>query len=81
MIDEIRRKIDNETFIEQKVIYTLEVDGKVVIIENVPARVCVETGERLFSPETVERLQQIIWSPERSRPKRVIQTPVYEFVA
>ena len=67
----------NETFVEQTVTYTLEMEGKVIIIENVPARVCLETGERLFSPETVERLQQMIWSPQK--PKRIIQTPVYEF--
>ena len=68
-----------ETFVEQTVTYTLEVDDKFIIIENVPARVCVETGERLFSPETVERLQQTIW--EQRRPVRVIQTPVFEFSA
>ena len=31
-------------------------DGKFVIIENVPARVCEETGEQFFSPDTVQRL-------------------------
>jgi YgiT-type zinc finger domain-containing protein len=66
-----------ETFVEQTVTYTLEVDDKFIIIENVPVRVCVETGERLFSPETVERLQQTIW--EQRQPVRVIQTPVFEF--
>ena len=49
-----------------------------LIIENVPARVCRETGERLFAPETVERLQQIVW--EQRTPTRVIETPVFEFV-
>jgi hypothetical protein len=57
--------------------YTLEVDGRFVIIEQVPARVSLRTGERFFSPETVERLQQIIWG--QKAPSRVIQTPVYEF--
>jgi YgiT-type zinc finger domain-containing protein len=61
---------------EAKVTYTLEMDGKFVIIENVPARVCVETGEQL---ETVERLQQTIWG--REKPKQVVETPVYEFAA
>ena len=28
-----------ETFVEQKVAYTIEVEGKFVIIENFPARV------------------------------------------
>jgi YgiT-type zinc finger domain-containing protein len=67
-----------ETFVEQKVTYTIELDGKFIIVENVPARVCVETGERFFSPETVERLQQTVW--ERHEPRRVIETPVFEFV-
>ena len=68
-----------ETFVERKVTYTIEIDGKFVIIENVPARVSLETGERLFSPETVERLQQTIWG-ERE-PDRVIETPVFEYAA
>lgn len=66
-----------ETYIEQKVTYTLETEGKFIIVENVPARVCVETGERFFSPETVERLQKFAW--EQKKPKRVIETPVFEF--
>ena len=68
-----------ETLIEQEVTYTLEINGKFFIIENVPARVCVETGERFFAPETVERLQEIIW--ESKRPKRVIETPVFNFAS
>jgi YgiT-type zinc finger domain-containing protein len=68
-----------ETIIERRVTYTLERDGKFVIVENVPARLCLETGEQFFSPETVERLQQMIW--EDKEPKRMIETPVYEFAA
>lgn len=49
-----------ETVVERKVTYTVEVDGTFVVIENVPARVCLETGEQFFSPETVERLQHMI---------------------
>ncbi|WP_330203191.1 YgiT-type zinc finger protein [Cyanobacterium sp. Dongsha4] len=50
-----------ETFTNALVTYTLELEGKIYIFENVPARICQETGERLFSPETVEKIQQIIW--------------------
>ena len=63
--------------LETKVTYTLEIDGKFFIIENVPARVCEETGEQFFSPETVERLQQTVTG--REKPKKTIETPVYEF--
>ena len=66
-----------ETMVERKVTYTLEMDGKFYIIEHVPARVCLETGEQFFSPETVERLQKTIW--ERKQPVRVVETPVFEF--
>ena len=61
-------------FIQQKVTYTLEIDGRFFMIENVPARVCVETGERLFSPQTVEILQQTIWGEQK--PLWMIETPV-----
>ena len=68
-----------ETFAERQVTYTIELEGRFIIIENVPARVCLETGERFFSPETVERLQRTVW--EQKEPDRVIETPVFEFAA
>jgi len=65
-----------ETFVESNVTYAIETDGRFVLVENVPARICVETGERFFSPETVERLQAMIW--ER-KPNRFVETPVFQF--
>ena len=67
-----------ERLVEQKVTYTLDMQGQLIVIENVPARVNVETGEQLFSPDTVERLQKIV--RQQSKPKRVVQVPVYEYV-
>jgi YgiT-type zinc finger domain-containing protein len=63
--------------VERRVRYTLEVEGKLIIIENVPARVCLETGEQFFSPETVEHLQEMVW--EQRKPTRVVAVPVFEF--
>ena len=60
----------NETLEEKRVTYHIEFDRRFVLIENVPARVNVETGEKHFSPETVERLQQVVW--ERSNPVHTI---------
>jgi hypothetical protein len=71
-------EIREERLVEQSVTYTLLKDGKLYVIEKVPARVNPETGEQLFSAQTVERLQQIVW--EERQPLRVIQTPVFEFV-
>lgn len=67
----------NETLIEKNVTYSIELNGQFFLIENVPARVNIETGEQLFSPETVERLHQAIW--EQCQPVRTIQTLVYEY--
>lgn len=66
-----------EEFVDDRVTYTLEVGDKLVLVENVPARVCVQTGERLFHPEVVERLHEII--RDQKGPVRVIETPVFEF--
>ena len=67
----------HETFVHSKVKYTLDLDGKLIVVENVPARVCVETGEQLFSPDTVDRLQKLVTG--KTKPKRVMEVPVFEF--
>ena len=66
-----------ETMADARVTYTLAHGGKFYIIEHVPARVCRETGEQFFSPETVEHIQALI-KGER-KPDRVVETPVYEY--
>jgi HTH-type transcriptional regulator / antitoxin MqsA len=68
-----------EEFHPELVTYTLELNGKLIMIENVPARVSERTGEQLFAPDVVGRIQEIVWSQEK--PKRMIQTPVYEYAA
>jgi YgiT-type zinc finger domain-containing protein len=66
-----------ETLVEKQVTYTLNLNGQVILIENVPARVNEETGEQFFSPSTVERLQQTILN--RQEPDHFVQVPVYNY--
>jgi YgiT-type zinc finger domain-containing protein len=66
-----------ETLVETEVTYTLEKNGKLYLIEHVPARVCRETGEQYFAPETVEHIQALI--SEGRPPEKVIETPVYQY--
>jgi hypothetical protein len=68
-----------ETLVDKRVTYTLEMNGKFFLIENVPARLNEETGEQFFSPETVEHLQQMIL--DRKNPDHFISIPVYDFAA
>ncbi len=69
----------NETLVEQSVTYPIVIDGQLLLVEDVPARVNVETGERYFAPETMERLQQVVWG--QCCPVRTVQTPVYEYAS
>lgn len=66
-----------QTMVETKVSYTIQYQGKFYIIEHVPARVCQETGEEFFSPETVQHIQAVI--KQHKEPDRVIETPVYNY--
>ncbi len=63
----------NEKLIQKNVTYHIEFDGRLLLIESVPARVNIETGEKHFSSETVERLQQAVW--EQCRPVRTNRDP------
>lgn len=71
--------LPEEQFTEERVTYTLQMDDSFIVVENVPARVSARTGERFFSPETVERIQAIVW--EQAQPVRVLETPVFRFAA
>jgi YgiT-type zinc finger domain-containing protein len=65
--------------VEQEVTDAIEFDGKWIIVEHVPAKVCPQCGERLFSADTMERLQRTAW--EQTSPCRVLETPVFDFAS
>ncbi len=67
-----------EILVEKQVTYVLNLNDKVVLIENVPARVNEETGEQFFSASTLERIQQAIL--DREEPNHFVQVPVYNYL-
>ena len=69
----------DEVLVEARVRYILDLDGKLYVFENVPARVNSITGEQLFSPATVRQIQQAALSAQT--PSRTIEAAVYEFAA
>ncbi|MEX0720763.1 MAG: hypothetical protein WD059_08860 [Balneolaceae bacterium] len=70
-------KLRKETLTESLVTYSVELDGKFYIVENVPARVNEETGEQYFAPETVEQLREKIRG--NAQPKKTAETPVFDY--
>ena len=68
-----------ERLVEQEVTYTLEINGELMLVEHVPARVNIETGEQFFSPGTVEHLHRLL--QRQPKPVRFIEAPVFDFAA
>jgi len=64
---------------EQRIRYHADIDGKLVVVENVPALVCSHCGEISISPQVASSVQHTVW--EGKPPLRAIETPVYEFGA
>jgi YgiT-type zinc finger domain-containing protein len=58
---------------------TFEIDGKLYLVEGIPADVCERCGEPLFAHDVIERIRRMIRSPHE--PKRTIQTEVLSYDA
>ena len=63
---------------EQRIRYSLPLEDKLFVVDNVPAIVCDRCGETTLSPDVTEHLQQTAW--ESRRPTRVIEAEVYDYV-
>lgn len=57
------------------VVHTVKHQGKVVVIDHVPAEVCALCGDILFAPETVLRIEALLKT--NGHPARNV--PLYEF--
>ena len=62
---------------EQKIRYHVDLEGKLVVVEHVPALVCSHCGEISIAPQVASSVQRTVW--EAKPPLRAIETPVYEF--
>lgn len=51
--------------------------GQLFIIEQMPAGVCTQCGEKTLKPEVAKAIDQII--QEKRKPVKMIQVPVYEY--
>jgi YgiT-type zinc finger domain-containing protein len=51
--------------------------GKLVVIENVPARVCRRCGERYYDAVTVERMEAI--ARRKKTAEKTVVVPIWDF--
>ncbi len=53
------------------------IDGKPVLVQNIPARVCDRCGDETFSRETTEKVRRMVHG--ESRPLRSVRMDVFAF--
>jgi YgiT-type zinc finger domain-containing protein len=54
-----------------------QLEGEFVLVENIPATVCVRCGEAIFSRETAERVRLLVRS--RRKPLKSVQMDVFAY--
>jgi YgiT-type zinc finger domain-containing protein len=60
---------------EETITVDLRVNGKLLIVEGVPAKVCSRCGEKIFSPAVTQKLQNL--AKRRRKPARTRRVPVF----
>ena len=60
-----------------KVTETFRADGKVIVVEGIPAEICDRCGAASFSAEVAERVRRMIHGPHKA--VRVIEAEVLDF--
>ncbi len=60
---------------KKQVLHTLNSNGKIMVIDHVPAEVCKICGDILFDPETVRRIEKFV----NIEAKPISTVPLYDF--
>ena len=55
-----------------------QIDNKPVLVEHIPATVCVRCGEETFSRETTERIRRMVHGEDK--PVKSVSMEVFTFV-
>lgn len=80
MTDESRCSVCGAQVQAQTTTYAQELSGRLAVVTDVPVLACAQCGEQYFTPETVDRLQQLIAHGEASgKAPQTIEVPVYPF--
>ncbi len=64
--------------VEKKVVnFIYDENDRYIVIENVPANVCRNCGEKLYSPEVTDQLLK--FARNEFKPVKTIEIPVFDF--
>ena len=62
---------------EEFVSEIFQIDGKPVLVERIPARVCLRCGEATFSRETTEKIRRMVYG--EAKPLKSVLMDVFAF--
>jgi HTH-type transcriptional regulator/antitoxin MqsA len=62
---------------EELVSKIFHIDGKPVLVENIPAQVCARCAEEIFSRETTEKVRLLVHS--NAKPAKSVQMDVFAY--
>jgi len=61
----------------KKVTFVYDYDDNYFLIENVPAEVCIQCGEKTYDPEVTDVLLHV--SKKSITPSKTIEIPVFDY--
>ena len=62
---------------EELVSEIFQIDGKPILVENIPAQVCTRCGEEIFGRETTEKVRLLVHS--KKKPIKSVQMDVFAY--
>ncbi len=69
----------NTTFRREQVEEVFHIEGHLVMVEGIPARVCDRCGDAIFDRETTETIRRMVHG--ESRPMRYVNVDVFTFAS
>ncbi|MDQ1266724.1 MAG: hypothetical protein QG635_1876 [Bacteroidota bacterium] len=62
-------------FFEDKVKKIFDIDGEIIVVDNIPAQICSKCFEESFTRDTLVHIQDIIYE----KPKKFIKAKSFDF--
>ncbi len=62
-------------FLEDKVSKVFNINGEIILVDNIPAKICKKCSEETFSRDTLAHIQSMVYG----KPKSYIQAKSFDY--
>ena len=63
-------------YLDDKINNVFNINGDIIIVDNIPAKICKKCGDQSFSRDTLAHIQSLIYG----KPKKYIKAKSFEYV-